>query len=119
MAKLEKYEASFNRVYRRYKARAKEKSIPFELSEPTFKRIAEKDCRFCGAQPTEWGGHAARYNGAWESNGIDRIDSSKGYVYDNVQPCCGLCNQIKSDLEETEFLQQVCRIVSHTSIKED
>lgn len=115
---LERYEASFNRVFRSYKKNADRKGLKFELSKDTFKRIAEKNCQYCGAEPTTVS-HHSRFNGAWAFNGIDRIDNKKGYLYDNVQPCCSLCNKIKSDLEETDFLQQVCRIVSHTQIKDD
>ena len=27
--------------------------------------------------------------------GLDRLDNSKGYVLDNVVPCCDKCNRLK------------------------
>ena len=39
-----------------------------------------------------------QYNGPPARTGIDRIDSSKGYVTGNCQPCCGKHNQFKSDV---------------------
>ena len=29
----------------------------------------------------------------------------------NVQPCCGLCNQLKSNLDEEVFLNHIKKIV--------
>lgn len=34
---------------------------------------------------------------------IDRIDSTKGYTYDNVVLCRSVCNLIKNDLPMDEF----------------
>ena len=38
-------------------------------------------------------------------NGIDRIDSSVGYVPGNVVPCCKYCNMAKMDRTKEEFLK--------------
>ena len=35
--------------------------------------------------------------------GIDRVDSSKGYTEDNVVPCCWIHNKMKSDMTYGEF----------------
>lgn len=35
--------------------------------------------------------------------GIDRVDSDKGYVTGNVLPCCRICNCAKGTLTKTEF----------------
>ena len=40
-------------------------------------------------------------------NGIDCIDSSKGYVEGNVVPCCKSCNEMKSSKSSEDFLRQV------------
>lgn len=29
--------------------------------------------------------------------GVDRLDSNRGYVPENMAPCCFVCNQIKGD----------------------
>ena len=44
--------------------------------------------------------------------GIDRIDSSIGYVVENCVPCCTLCNRMKSNLSGREFIAHVDRIAS-------
>lgn len=45
-------------------------------------------------------------------NGIDRIDSSKGYELDNCAPCCKYCNMGKNDLPLQEFLDWIHRVKS-------
>jgi hypothetical protein len=45
-------------------------------------------------------------------NGIDRIDSSIGYILSNCRPCCRTCNVAKSDLSETEFWNWLTRIIT-------
>lgn len=70
------------------------------------------NCTYCGVEPTA-ASHHQSYNGQWKFNGLDRVDSGKGYVLDNVQPCCAMCNKLKSDLEETDFLNHIARIVVH------
>lgn len=51
--------------------------------------ITSKSCIYCGET---------------HRIGCDRIDNSKGYTIDNVIPCCGDCNRIRSNkysVEET------------------
>lgn len=45
-----------------------------------------------------------------DCNGIDRIDSSKGYTEDNCRPCCTQCNTLKLDYTEQEFFDKVSLI---------
>lgn len=43
--------------------------------------------------------------------GIDRLDSSKGYIDGNCVPCCHICNQMKNDLTVQDFLSHISKIV--------
>lgn len=43
-------------------------------------------------------------------NGIDRVDSSKGYSSDNCRPACYYCNIAKTDQVEADFYLWVDRI---------
>lgn len=36
-------------------------------------------------------------------NGIDRVDSSKGYTVENSVACCKYCNTAKNTMTESEF----------------
>jgi len=42
---------------------------------------------------------------------IDRIDSSKGYLKDNVQLVCSVVNRMKSDLS-TQELYNICKLIT-------
>lgn len=59
------------------------------------------------------------YEGRVNSNlSIDRIDSTKGYVKDNVQLVCMAANQMKNDLSMDEFIQMcesVIKVVGERS----
>lgn len=54
------------------------------------------------------------YSGRTPSNmSVDRIDSSKGYIKDNVQLVCMAVNQMKSDLTTEELLYYCKRIIDN------
>jgi hypothetical protein len=54
------------------------------------------------------------YNtGNYVYNGIDRIDSSIGYVIENCISCCGRCNVAKMSESQQDFLSWIDRVYSH------
>ena len=48
-----------------------------------------------------------------KANGLDRIDSSKGYSSENTVPCCKYCNTAKNTMSVNEFMEWVKRIYSY------
>lgn len=44
---------------------------------------------------------------AVELNGVDRLDSNKGYEMDNVVPCCSMCNRMKNKFTYKEFIDKI------------
>ncbi len=64
------------------KARNLEWSIPFEI----YRELILKSCTYCSGPLPE------------TKTGLDRIDNDKGYLTDNVVPCCRYCNQLRSDI---------------------
>jgi transposase len=38
-------------------------------------------------------------------SGVDRVDSTKGYIPGNVIPCCRICNRAKSNLDLEQFIE--------------
>ena len=44
-------------------------------------------------------------------NGIDRLDSTQGYVNGNCVTCCGRCNEAKMSEDLSEFVLRCNRIV--------
>ena len=49
---------------------------------------------------------------AVELNGVDRVDSNKGYEMDNVVPCCSMCNRMKNKYTYKEFIDKIKLIYS-------
>jgi len=101
-------EASFNALYYSYKTSAemrkgtKHRNLPFDLSKEFFKKITGMNCFYCGVVPARII-PTRQTNGIYPRNGIDRVDSSKGYVENNVVPCCKRCNVAKNDMSILEF----------------
>lgn len=100
-------EALSRRIYADYKNRSTKKSQEFLLSLELFKKLIFSDCSYCG----ESGSNVKRVrNRKVKYNGIDRIDSSKGYIVGNVQTCCKSCNSMKMDMPIRDFLTQIEKI---------
>ena len=107
-------ENGFNRLYNTYERRAKQKEISFNLSKEEFKEITSKNCFYCGVKPKQKAPATARKDyGYYTYNGIDRIDSTKGYEKDNIVPCCGQCNVSKNNYSYDEFLEWVGRVYNN------
>lgn len=102
------------------------------LSREEWFRIAQLPCVYCGqidvrnhAKTTGYRKRcgvtlteevAEQYTA--HINGIDRIDSSKGYEPDNCAPCCNMCNCMKLDHDRDDFLAQVERIHAYRCCKQ-
>jgi len=91
-------------LMKKYMCNAARRGNEWLLSLEQFQAIIEQDCYYCGAPPAQIGGHVR--------NGIDRVDNGEGYTISNVVPCCSRCNQMKSDLDVVQFLEQCCRIAA-------
>lgn len=98
--------AELNRVLRTYKKHAKLKNLPFLLSRSEFNQLIKLKCEYCGSPPK-------KYTDGCERNGIDRVDSSKGYVVGNVVPCCEMCNRAKLDHDRQTFVEWIDRAYKH------
>lgn len=104
------------RCYSNLKRKCKYANRYFDLSFDTFVALCEQMCTFCGEPPSKKLWHGYKY--PWFANGIDRIDSAKGYHEGNVQTCCSMCNRLKSDIGEMEFLKHIARIISFRKLGE-
>ena len=79
---------------------AHRRRIAFELSVPAVRRLTQGNCCYCGAA-TRAGRH----------QGIDRINSARGYHLRNCRPCCGPCNYMKHTMDLSDFLAR-CRAIA-------
>ena len=94
-----------------YKSNARHANRDWTLTDEQFKNLIHSNCHYCGCEP------APRYNGDYKryitANGIDRVDTNKGYVIENVVPCCRQCNVMKMDYSIEEFKNKVLDIYNH------
>ena len=113
-------ESAFNRLYDTYRRRSLKKSFSFDLSKEEFKKITSKNCFYCGVEPRQITGKGnGKYYGEYIYNGIDRIDTSRGYEEGNIVPCCGQCNVAKNNHSYEEFFDWVGRIYNNFYITEN
>ena len=101
--------ANMHNIIAQYKARAKRKGYEYKLTEKQFKKITQKDCHYCGAKPNNIA-NIKDYNGKYIYNGLDRINNTKGYIIDNVVPCCKMCNDKKSNMTLQEFKDWIKKV---------
>jgi hypothetical protein len=89
--------------YNVYKKLATEKrGIEFELTNEQFYTLRNGRCYLCGIR-----------NSDKHLNGIDRVDSTKGYIVSNCRACCAHCNLMKNEYDIEEFLKKCTQI--HTT----
>lgn len=81
-----------------YKSRAKQKERQFDLTDEEFKTLFNSKCTYCGKQ---------------YAFGIDRIDSSKGYILKNCVPCCAICNRMKNSYTIEEFKTHITKLYNN------
>jgi hypothetical protein len=88
-----------------------------DIAFETFKALCSTKCFYCGAIGSNKAmdikegklisDTTIRYNG------LDRVDSSIGYMEENIIPCCKYCNRAKSDTTDTEFLAWIKRVYKY------
>lgn len=90
------------------KAGARHRKIKFDLTLEHSAKLVSQKCHYCGSEPSE----VFRKT---KTNGIDRIDSSLGYIKNNVVPCCKFCNFAKNDSSHKDFVDWIKRLVIFNS----
>lgn len=127
-----------NVYFNNLKNRCKNKNLEFLLTKEQVKSIITKNCCLCGAKPnmtpalihTVKRKHKQKYTDdllkdltehamQFKCNSLDRIDSSKGYIIENVQSLCNECNKRKSDSTDKEFIEHCTRIVNFQFTKNE
>ena len=71
------------------------RNLPFIISIEEFIPLYKAPCYYCGCS---------------KAQGLDRIDSSIGYLVTNIVPCCHICNSMKMQLYVKDFLLQCNKI---------
>lgn len=98
--------AGLQTLYTVYQLGAKRRGYTFDLTLDQFKMLTSQNCYYCGCPPSQ------KNEGPYLYNGIDRTDSTKGYLMNNVKSCCGRCNMAKGRYTEEQFLKWIDRLVA-------
>ena len=93
------YKNGLNGRWQMYRANAKKRGLPFKLTIQQFAEFWQKPCSYCGSEI--------------ETVGIDRVDSSLGYVEGNLVSCCWICNQSKNDLQMSEWISHLKAVLKN------
>jgi hypothetical protein len=88
-------------TYNAKKTNAIGRNMAFHISFDFFKELVNKQCIYCGEKKEN------------EINGIDRVDSTQGYIESNCVPCCSTCNFMKGELPQQAFLNQITKIYKY------
>lgn len=92
---------------KRYVQSAKRRNLQWALNDHECHTLFTAACHYCAESPP-----------AASLNGIDRIDSTKGYTRDNVVACCKQCNWAKGRLTYHQFLT-MCRKIAARHANDD
>jgi len=116
--------ASYHYIFDKYKRGAKYRNLDFRISKDAFIELISKNCYYCGSNPKNYNSYFTNdkrlldnhvtletANRGWIAiNGLDRLDSNKGYEINNVVPCCSNCNIMKRDIDFNIFMNCVKKI---------
>ena len=98
------YQGTLIARYSALKSATRMKGSVTPITFDEYKNLIESPCYLCGDSviSVSKSGH-----------GLDRIDSSVGYILSNCRPCCGACNRMKRDLSVDEFITRIKKILKN------
>lgn len=79
---------------------AKKMNRVITMTDDEIMDMTDMPCEYCGVETED------KVN----RNGIDRLDSSKGYILDNCVSCCGVCNMMKGQIDPLTFIERCAHI---------
>lgn len=97
-------------IINKYKQHARKKNRPFLLTDDEFFALLSQPCAYCGRRDIS---NQRNGYGGLAYNGVDRIDSSLGYIPENCVSCCRVCNVMKQQLTVAEFIAHLKLIIKH------
>jgi hypothetical protein len=99
------------------KNRAVTRKVSCSLTLTQFKWISKLPCAYCNMPPSNYYSWRSRSVLVLDHeeftilySGIDRLDSSLGYILGNIVPCCLVCNRAKNDLALAEWCSHLVRL---------
>lgn len=92
------YRDSLNGRWQMYKSNAAKRGLEFKATLSDFAEFWKKPCSYCGDDI--------------DLIGVDRVDSSIGYIEGNMVACCGRCNEMKNSATLDAWLTSMKRVIS-------
>jgi hypothetical protein len=107
--------SAVRRKYNAYRSNAKKLGRCFELSIQQMEELITQSCHYCGDPPSQ---KTCIYRSRDPENtlthhGIDRKDSTLGYIYNNCVPCCKYCNRMKWDMSLPQLRERMEKLARH------
>lgn len=103
-------------MYKRVRERAEDKGIEFNLTIEQWDWLRQQPCWYSGLKPRPQyldATNPGTPHPTVSANGIDRLDSSKGYTVDNVVPCHSDINYLKLELKHNDFIAACFILIKH------
>ncbi len=124
-------ESTINIAYACHKYNAEEDGRqPLERAD--WDKIVFRPCYYCGGKDVKNKAHHFVKKNTFlhlsteeldrfkvEMNGVDRVDSTKGYELENCLPCCGMCNKMKNSYPQQLFIDRVKQVYRHLNLHEN
>ncbi|MFQ5685094.1 MAG: hypothetical protein ACE5GV_00390 [Candidatus Scalindua sp.] len=107
-----------NILYSITERKCKQLKREFCLSKDQFYELIKGDCEYCGSRPSQLIKRQKSKKTQIIYNGIDRVDSLKGYELENCVTCCKYCNRSKSDMGLEDWKKQITKIFNHLKLNE-
>lgn len=107
--------AAINQTIGGYKNNAKQRGLEYALSKEQFLYLAVLPCTYCKREKLNTT-KSRNNNGDFHYTGIDRVDSIKGYIFDNCVPCCVTCNRAKDNMPLEDFIAWI-KLIHATIMK--
>jgi hypothetical protein len=97
--------------------RSKKNGYKTDITFDEFRKLSSLPCFYCGLNASSF------LNDRWHNkelsktivkyNGIDRVDSKKGYTKENSVTCCKYCNTAKNTMTQKKFYKFIKRLYEY------
>ena len=86
--------------YNSLTAAARERKQTTSITFEQYKQLlAKNECYYCDESLEGAAGHS-----------LNRINSSKGYMLENVRPCCRICNKIMNNFTKEQITSRIYKL---------
>lgn len=106
-ARQENYRKNLDKKILTYKRDAKIRNLEFLLTDEQCYTFFNSKCVKCKGK-----------NHDDSLCGIDRINNDKGYIIENCEACCTMCNMMKCDMTNERLVRKAIHILNYLEIIE-